>query len=283
MPSLRRLAADRATGVLYSDVGAVYLTDGEVVHAESSAAPGLDELLARGGRLAADCWQQAVRDGGARGGIARRLVDSGRLSRGELEICHLFALFDAAFFVLDASPGAVRFRAGAGHWLGPIRAVPAGAVEREVRRRRRLLDRLWPHPAVDTSPVRRLPEPSTGPGRGRVPRRQRDVLELADGTRTPYAIARQLGRPAFHTLVDVRRLAAAGRVATPPPATPPPRVPPAAPASAGAAVPSPAVPSPAGLSPRRSTEKNPVRLHAVVTDPDVELLRRLRDALEEKL
>ncbi|MBB1262123.1 transcriptional regulator, partial [Streptomyces alkaliterrae] len=222
MPSLRRLAADRATGVLYSDVGAVYLADGEVVHAESTAAPGLDELLARDGRLAADCWQQAVRDGGARGGLARRLVDSGRLSRGELEICHLCALFDAAFFVLDASPGKVRkvrFRPGAGHWLGPIRAVSAGLVEREVRRRRRLLDRLWPHPAVDTSPVRRLPEPPNGPGRVRVPRRQRDVLELADGTRTPYAIARQLGRPAFHTRVDVRRLAAAGRVATPPPAT----------------------------------------------------------------
>ncbi len=67
-----------------------------------------------------------------------------------------------------------------------------------------------------------------------------------DGIRTATGIARNLGRQAFHTLVDVRRLAAAGHVAPLPPVVPEPAPPPPPP----------------------------------VTDPDIALLKRLRDALE---
>lgn len=75
------------------------------------------------------------------------------------------------------------------------------------------------------------------------------MLALVDGARTAADISHVLGRPAFHTLVDLRRLAAAGLVRA---AAPRPLPPPATPAWAGAAS----------------------------TDPDVALLRRLRDALE---
>ncbi|WP_344496928.1 transcriptional regulator [Streptomyces enissocaesilis] len=248
---LVRLAAERATGALLRDHGTLYLDEGRIVHAESPAAPGIDVLLTSSGRLPAADWQEAVDRAGARGRVGRFLVDSGRLTGGELELCHLSALFDAAFFALAPGSGPTRFRYGAAHWLGRIRPVSATAVERESRRRRRLLDRLWPYPDTDTAPVVRRSGPSGRP----VTRRQRAVLDLADGERTPGDIARALGRPAFHTLVDVRRLAAAGTVATPrdTPAPPPP------------------VPARVALA-LQTTD-----------DPDTALLRRLRDALEASL
>ncbi|MBD3002932.1 MULTISPECIES: transcriptional regulator [unclassified Streptomyces] len=264
-PSLAGLAAERASGALLCDAGTVYLRDGQVVHAESPVAPGIEVLLTTGGRLTADSWREAVGRAGRAGGVGRFLVDSGRLSDAELEICHLGALFDAAYFALGHGSGPRGFRRGAAHWLGPVRPVGAVAVERETRRRGKLLAALWPYPQVDTEPVvLRRPD-------GRAPAvtpRQRAVLALADGVRTPARIARELGRPAFHTLIDIRRLAAAGHVATPRPTRPehPDRSGP--PARYAASAP----PAP---------DRGPGAV--VFTDPDIDLLRRLRDALEATL
>ncbi|GAA2392932.1 hypothetical protein GCM10010420_17060 [Streptomyces glaucosporus] len=238
-PMLGHLAAERATGALLRGGGTLYLRDGQVVYAESPAAPGLDTLLTRGGRLPAEGWREAVDRAGARRQVGRFLVDSGRLTRGELEVYHLGALYDAAFFALAPGSGPARFRRGVAHWLGPVRPVRAGALQREVLRRRRLLEDLWPHPQVDTAPVARRTSGAAAPPT----RRQRAVLDLADGVRTPADIARQLGRPAFHVLIDVRRLAASGHIETPPAPEPP----------------------------------------EAFTDPDVALLRRIRDALEARL
>ncbi|MET8179303.1 transcriptional regulator [Streptomyces sp. NPDC005336] len=255
-PSLTELAAERASGALLCDAGTLYLTEGQVVYAESPVAPGIDVLLTTGGRLTVDIWREAVGRTDPLGGVGRFLVDSGRLSGAELEICHLGALFDAAYFALGPGSGPRGFQRGAAHWLGPVRPVGAVAVERETRRRGKLLDALWPYPQVDTEPVvLRRPD-------GRAPavtRRQRAVLALADGVRTPAGIARALGRPAFHTLIDIRRLAAAGHVETPRP-SPPTR---------------PRTPAPPGAG------RGPAAV--VFTDPDIDLLRRLRDALEATL
>lgn len=268
-PTLDQLAAGRATGALYTDAGALYLVRGQVVHAESPAAPTLDELLIRAGRLAAEGWQRAVDRGGARGQVASALVEGGLLARGELEICHLGALFDAAYFALAPPHGPARFRSGAGHWLGTIRPVTAEAVKREVARRRRLLDAVWPYPAVDHAPLRPSDRAGGGVRSVRVPRRHRAVLALADGVRTPTVIAHALGRPASHTLLDVRRLAAAGCVETPRQAPDHDQQP----------APAPAAPGPAP-SPALSAEIS--ALHKTA-GPDIALLRRVRDALEEKL
>ncbi|SEG74704.1 hypothetical protein SAMN05216223_109268 [Actinacidiphila yanglinensis] len=245
-PMLVRLAEQRATGALLRDTGILYLLDGQVVHAESPAAPGIEVLLTVGGRLPADAWQEAVRRGGAQCRTARWLVDHHRLAEGELEISQLGTLFDAAFFVLAPTGGPTRFRHGASHWFGPVRAVPVTEVEREARRRRRFLDTLWPCPQLDAAPVRARHDPRLPPAT----RHERAVLDLADGVRTPSAIAALLGRPAFHALVHVRRLAAAGRVAVPPPTTAP-------------------GPGPA-----------PAWFRDIAHDADAALLRRLRDALE---
>ncbi|NUU22313.1 MAG: transcriptional regulator, partial [Streptomycetaceae bacterium] len=123
---LAYLAERQATGVLLGAAGALYLRDGDVVHAESPAAPTVDVLLAARGRLTADAWRDAVERAGARRGVARYLVERALLTDGELEICHLGALFDAAYFALAPDAGPCRFRQGAAHWLGPIRPVPAG-------------------------------------------------------------------------------------------------------------------------------------------------------------
>ncbi|MFE5120809.1 transcriptional regulator [Streptomyces sp. NPDC056669] len=264
-PSLTGLAAERASGALLCDAGTVYLRDGQVVHAESPVAPGIEVLLTTGGRLTADNWREAVGRTGPDGGVGRFLVDSGRLSDAELEICHLGALFDAAYFALGHGSGPRGFQRGAAHWLGPVRAVGAVAVERETRRRGKLLDSLWPYPRVDTEPVVLRRHDGRAPA---VTPRQRAVLALADGVRTPARIARELGRPAFHTLIDIRRLAAAGHVATPRPAGPEHPGRPDPPARSGASAPPAADRGPAA---------------AVFTDPDIDLLRRLRDALEATL
>ncbi|MFC4608861.1 transcriptional regulator [Streptomyces maoxianensis] len=248
-PMLVRLADERATGVLVRDHGALYLADGQIVHAESPAAPGLDVLLTASGRLRPEHWADAVAQAGARNEVARFLVDSGQVAGGELEICHLGALFDAAFFALAPGSGPTRFRYGVAHWIGAVRPVPAQVVEREARRRGRLLDSLWPYPEVDTAPVERSPhttELTVSP-------RQQALLDLADGVRTPAAIARKLGRPAFNTLIEVRRLAAAGLIQI-------------------------------RAEPAEPTE--PTAISEIAEPPamlDSALLRRLRDALEASL
>ncbi|MET9923156.1 MULTISPECIES: helix-turn-helix domain-containing protein [unclassified Streptomyces] len=248
-PMLQRLAAERATGALMRDRGTLYLADGQVVHAESPATPGIDVLLTTGGTLRHEGWWDAVAQAGAGQRVGRYLVDSGHVPGGALELCHLGALYDAAFFALAPTGTPARFRYGVSHWIGPVRPVPVAAVQRETLRRRELLDRIWPDAASDSAPVIRS---SAHPGDSPVPARQRAVLELADGVRTASGIAQALGRSAFHILVDLRRLAAAGLV------------------EAVRAQPLPA----AASTPGRIT------LPEVTADPDIALLRRLRDALE---
>ncbi|MEE1738903.1 transcriptional regulator [Streptomyces sp. BE147] len=244
---LQRLAAERATGALMRDRGTLYLADGRVVHAESPATPGIDVLLTTGGALRPEGWWDAVAQAGAGRRVGRYLVESGHVPGGALELCHLGALYDAAFFVLGPTGTPARFRYGVSHWIGPVRPVAVAAVHRETLRRRELLDRIWPDAVTDSAPLARTAHPVDTP----LPDRRRRTLDLVDGVRTAPDIARELGRSTFHLLVDLRRLAAAGLVEA------------ARPAASGA-----------GATADRFA------LPEVTADPDVALLRRLRDALE---
>lgn len=208
-PMLTRLAAERATGVLVRASGTLYLAEGRVVHAESPLAPSLGILLTAHGTLDAQDWQDAVDRADEPEGADRALLDGGRLAPGALELCHLSALYDAAYFALAPSSTPGRFRYGPTHWLGSVHPVPVGSVEQETLRRRALLHRIWPDPATDSAPLERLDTAATPA----VAPRQSAVLARVDGLRTATDIARDLGRPAFHTLVSIRRLAAAGLVA----------------------------------------------------------------------
>ncbi|GAA2135140.1 hypothetical protein GCM10009760_13320 [Kitasatospora kazusensis] len=320
--TVERLAAAGATGALRGAGGTVYLVEGRVVHVESGLATGLATVLTACGRVSPATWLQTVRAYGPEHRVGRMLVERGHLTRGELELCHLDALYDAAFFTLTARTTTGVFEPGVRHWLGPVNLVGARALRRETVRRRDLLERIWPWPQVDTSPVRPgLADPRARQRLG--PRRCR-LLELADGRRTPADIARLLGRSAFATTVEIRRLAASGLVETPapeplrpaPPLTRPPRPVPQPPGLPSAGLPSrgpwsseprafesaPAAPPPPG-EPRRAARAGPGLLrrnpgeslahprqprHAAVHplsvhDPDVALLTRVLTALEDRL
>lgn len=245
------LSAQRATGALVGAGGTLYLVDGDVTYAESPRAPGIESLLTAPGRVPRQAWQRALDRAGTCRSVGACLVESGSIARGELEVWCTRALFDAAYFALDPEGGPGRFRRGAQHWFGAVRPVAAAAVSQENRRRRRLLAALWPCSRIDTEPVVRL-----GGRPGRVSRGQRRVLEVADGRRTPADIARLLGRPAFHTLVDVRRLAAAGQIRSP---------------------------LPGSHTPRARAPDWVSQLSAGSEANDIALLRRIRDALEARL
>ncbi|MFD3589653.1 transcriptional regulator [Streptomyces sp. NPDC058683] len=234
-PMLIRLAEERATGVLVREHGTLHLAEGRVVHAESPLAPGLDVLLTAHGTLDPAVWPWTDDIPAA----AHRLLAAALLPRGALELCRLGSLYDAGYFALAPSSTPGRFRYGTPAADGPFPAVPVTALERETLRRRELLYRIWPDPSTDGAPLIRA-DPVAAPP---VTQRQRAVLNRVDGVRTAPEIARELGRPAFHTLVDIRRLAAAGLLAPRSTTAAPPRLPP-------------------------------------VTDPDIALLKRLRDALE---
>lgn len=284
-PMLPSLAEERATGVLLRERGALHLIDGQVTYAESPESPGLDVLLTTGGVLDDGAWREAVARAGADGQVGRFLVDSGRVAEGVLELCHVAALFDAAYFVLGPSSAPARFRYEAAHWLGPVRPVPVAALERETLRRRELLHRIWPDPATDTAPLVRTDRAAEPP----VPARQEAVLDEVNGVRTAADISLALGRPAFHTLVELRRLATAGIVTT---ASQPPKKPKAvmahqqsrrSQASQTPRLPEPPGPlraDPAPEHPPPALDPASALLIQSSADPDVALLRRLRDALE---
>ncbi|MGX1971425.1 hypothetical protein [Streptomyces kronopolitis] len=268
---LDRFAAERVTGALSGPHGCFYFLDGAVYCIESTAAPGLGSRLTAAGKLPPQGWEHAAEAAGERRTGGRFLVEEGWLTQGELEICHLAALLDAAFFALELPPEAASFTPGTAHWLGVIRPVSITALQQATARRRALLDRLQPWAAADTSPV----IPAGTPVPAATTRRQRRLLDRADGRHTPYELARLLGESAFATLLDIRLLAAAGLVLIPPPPAPLPRRRPGAcldapPVSATAPHPAPA--------PQRSVPDI-----FDTTDPNIALLVRLRTALEEEL
>ncbi|MFE3502148.1 hypothetical protein [Kitasatospora sp. NPDC059160] len=209
------LAARRATGALHGPLGILWLVDGQVAAAESPRAPGLADLLTGCGRLTPEEWADLLHRHGPQGRVGEALVDRQLLTRGELELGHLGTLFDAAYFVLaDRAGGTWRFESEARHWLGTVTPVDPARLGREVERRHRLLDRIWPWPQLDTAPVRPV-EHSRSPSHRPPGRRRRELLDHADGRRTPADLARLLGRSGFGVTADIRRLAAAGLLDTP--------------------------------------------------------------------
>jgi hypothetical protein len=213
---LTRAAGERWTGALVvggHPGGTVYLAEGRVVHAESPAAPGVGGLLTSSGRLAARTWQNALDLGTSTARVGRLLIEQGHLTQGELELCVLGAIYDAAYFALAPDEAPVGFLEGAAHWLGPIVHIDPAAVTRETRRRVRLLDEIFPDRRVDTAAVSPVPRPPreriwlTAP--------QWELLVAADGQRTPADLAQLLGRAGFATVQELRRLAAHGLLELP--------------------------------------------------------------------
>ncbi|MFD0517606.1 ADAM 12 protein [Paractinoplanes durhamensis] len=170
-------------------------------------------MLTASGRLAGRTWQNALDQGTSTAQVGRLLVEQGHLTQGELELCVLGATYDAAYFTLAPTMAPVEFLGGATHWLGPIAHIDPAAVNREVRRRTKLLDDIFPDARVDTAAV----TPVARPPRERVTLTalQWELLVHADGQRTPADLALLLGRAGFATIQELRRLAALGLLELP--------------------------------------------------------------------
>lgn len=213
---LTQVAGERQTGALVVDGhpgGTVYLIEGKVTHADSPAAPGVGELLTASGRLAGRTWQAALDAGTAQARVGELLVTQGHLTQGELELCVLGAIYDAAYFALAPAAAPVDFLDGATHWLGPVVRVDAAAINREARRRGRLLDEIFPDARIDAAPVIPVPRPPTE--RVTLTAAQWELLVSADGQRTPADLAQLLGRAGYATIQELRRLAALGLIELP--------------------------------------------------------------------
>ncbi|MBL7256189.1 DUF4388 domain-containing protein [Paractinoplanes lichenicola] len=213
---LTQVAGERQTGVLVvggHPGGAVYVLEGQVIYAESPAAPGVGELLTASGRLAGRTWQNALDLGTSTARVGRLLVEQGHLTRGELEMCVLGAIYDAAYFALAAGAAQVDFLTGATHWLGPVVHVDPVAVTDEVARRVRILDEIFPDARVDTTAI----APATRPPRERISLTalQWELLVHADGQRTPADLALLLGKAGFACVQELRRMAAMGLIELP--------------------------------------------------------------------
>ncbi|MFF5082368.1 DUF4388 domain-containing protein [Actinoplanes sp. NPDC000266] len=213
---LTQVTGERQTGTLVvggHPGGAVYVLEGRVIYAESPAAPGVGELLTSSGRLAGRTWQNALDLGTSTARVGRLLVEQGHLTQGELELCVLGATYDAAYFTLSAPEAPIDFLPGATHWLGPVAHIDPGAITREVRRRVRLLDEIFPDARVDTAPV----IPVSRPPRERVTitALQWELLINADGQRTPADLALLLGKAGYATIQELRRMAAMGLLELP--------------------------------------------------------------------
>ncbi len=213
---LAQVAGERQTGALVvggHPGGAVYVFEGRVIYAESPAAPGVGELLTSSGRLAGRTWQNALDLGTSTARVGRLLVEQGHLTQGELELCVLGATYDAAYFALTTASPTADFLPAATHWLGPVVHIDTVAVLREVQRRVKLLDDIFPNPRIDTHPV----SPVARPPRERVTvtSLQWELLIHADGQRTPADLALLLGRAGYATIQELRRLAALGLIELP--------------------------------------------------------------------
>ncbi|WP_214412146.1 hypothetical protein [Sphaerisporangium fuscum] len=271
---LAGLAEDGATGSLrVGRAGSVYLSKGRVTYVESPSSPGAEEILTCSGRVAA-----ATLRGARQSATPDALVRQGLLTLGELQLCVLGATLDAAFFVLAATGSRPRFKEGDRHWLGDQGYFEVSCLVRECRRRRAELDRVCPHPELDSLPV--VVAPRITAQRVVLTAVQWEVLVSADATATPLDLARRLGRPAYSILLAVRQLGAAGLLLDPPaapeavPATPPPPLP----KRTARTEPGPAVRE-AGAA-RTVTPAFP-QVSGDATD--VGVLIRLRDALERLL
>jgi Domain of unknown function (DUF4388) len=213
---LTQAAGERQTGALVvggHPGGTVYLIEGYVTHAESPAAPGVGELLTASGRLAPRTWQAALDAGAPDARVGELLVAQGHLTQGELELCVLGVIYDAAYFALSPVNAPVEFSEGVMHWLGPVIRVDAAAVNREARRRARLLEEIYPQAGVDSAPVIPVARPPVE--RLTLTASQWELLVHADGQRTPADLAQLLGRAGYATIQELRRLAALGLLELP--------------------------------------------------------------------
>lgn len=225
LTELGRRGASGAFEITGQPGGNVYLRNGYLVWAESSAVPDLGTRLIRSRRLPPPVWDQIARDDGPDGTIGATLVARDFLTRAELERLLQSIVLDTLLALTKPFAGECRvtgfsFVPQRSHWAETVLAMDVAMV-------RRYLDHMAQQLAwYDVSP-RECPRwpagwrPETVVNSG-----QRAVACLIDGRTTVSELAWRGGLSLHETMASVGQLAHKGVCRLPvPDAVPAPPVP----------------------------------------------------------
>jgi hypothetical protein len=280
LATLSRLGDERFTGTLRADGvrvgGTIVLDSGLVIAAETAAAPGLEPLLLRSGRISGEAWTETFAEAAPEGRLRAALIERGLLGSASVQVLTQTAAMDAVFALALAEVHSC-LPAPAGAGVAPLVPIVPGLdigwVVRETRRRLEVAA-AWREQGLDpwVRPRRTAAEPPIDATR-------MEVLARVNGRRACRDIAFLLGRGLFAVMSDLRLLLQDGQIDVGPPAPAAVAVPlgPATPASPPRsptpgrpprpAAPGPSARSPMPVRPRGPAAPAPLRGPAVPAPP----------------
>lgn len=191
--------------------GTIHLRDGLIGAIETPGAPTATSTLLTSGRIDDEAWLAACAAEPDLDRLDLRLVAADLIGAAEVEVVCTAAVFDGAFAMAPSPPGGWELTEREPTLLTRPGVEPRPLAE-ETTRRMALLSRLW-GPAGELACVR----PERVPGRdpeadGRLARRHRELVESANGRRTPRDIAFARGRGLYAVMLDLIRLQRLGVV-----------------------------------------------------------------------
>ncbi|WP_433462256.1 hypothetical protein [Spirillospora sp. CA-128828] len=217
LSALNRRGRERFSGTLRLDGspgGTVVMRNGLVAAATTPAAPGPEPLLLRSGRVSEADWTAAFSAGAPDGRFADELVRRGLLGSAGVEVVTQTAVVDALFAMVLC--GVHTCTAGPEGTPPPLPADPGLAPERlarEITRRLAMADGWQARGLTMASRPRATHARETTP----LNRSRREILDRANGRRTPRDIAFALGRGVYSVLTDLATLVEDGLAALDPP------------------------------------------------------------------
>jgi len=229
--ALTRRGRERFSGTLRfhgGQSGSVVMKDGTVVAASTPAAPGVESLLLRSGRISEAGWREVFDEAAPYGQLSTELVERGLLGAAAVEVLTQTAVFDAIFAIALCGVSSCTAEPATPDDLAPLLPVQPGLeTDRVVRETARRLEVAagWQRLGLTIhSRPRRLPvehSAATAPTRS-------EILAKVNGRWTTRDVAFSLGRGLFSVMTDLAVLMKDGLIAIDPapidlpPADPPP-------------------------------------------------------------
>ncbi|MCM3923419.1 hypothetical protein ND748_17345 [Frankia sp. AiPs1] len=222
LAELRRQARQEFSGtvvVLGEASGKVVLRDGLLTTATTSAAPGLESLLLRSGRISVEEWTAVFAAAAPSGRLPTALVERRLLGSAGVQVVTRMATMDALFALAMTQIDRVAAEPAGAGFLPPVLPVEPGIeVERAIRETsRRLANASRWRAGLGLEPQTRPRLASPSSRRASAGGAQADLLARVDGRRTCRDIAFTVGRGLFPVLTDLASLAGDGRIVLPPP------------------------------------------------------------------
>ncbi|MGJ5832950.1 DUF4388 domain-containing protein [Streptomyces ossamyceticus] len=192
--------------------GTIHLRGGRVGAIETPGAPTATSTLLASGRIDDDAWLAACAAEPDADRLGHRLEATGLIGAAELEVVCTAAVYDGAFAMALRPPGDWELTDREPTLLARPGVEPRPLAE-ETSRRIALLARLR-GPAVELArgrpaPVADRAHPASGSG---LTPRHRELVDSANGRRTPRDIAFARGRGLYAVMLDLIRLEALGAV-----------------------------------------------------------------------